>query len=218
MKKRLLLIVPIILLCMMVLVKQTDAGYPTLNLTSDSKTIYAGQKTQLKVGGVKASKIKWTTSNKKVATVSKKGVVTGVAKGKATVKGKYRGVVFSVKFVVKEQAKSYQQLLCKDGNIKIYLKEVKNGEIYLTFVNNGDIDYHLNVEYMSFGGETYYSSTISWEKLFAGQSKTLKLGFYDDNYEEIPYSFDGGKISGQFNYWNFDEEVDEYLKFEKTIK
>ena len=220
MKKRLLLIVPIIAICMLIFVKQTDAGYPTFTLTSDAKTISAGQKTQLKVGGVKASKIKWTTSNKKVATVSKKGVVTGVSAGKATVTGKYRGVQFKVKFTVAEKTKTYNKLLCKDKNISVYLKEIKNGFAYLEVKNNSDIDFIFYDDYFVINGETYYDMSI-YDTMYAGLSRTLKVFRYDENYNEDNCGFSAGKIKGQFEYYGYDareNRIEGKLKFSTTIK
>lgn len=223
MKKRLLLIVPIVILCMMVFVKQTDAGYPTLNLTSDSKTISAGQKTQLKVGGVKASKIKWTTSNKKVATVSKKGIVTGVSEGKATVTGKYRGVKFTVKFTVLPLSKKYNKLLCEDDNISIYLEKIENGKIFLKFENNSSNDFKISSEYITLNDESYYRSNVSYTEIYSGLSRSVRLELYGDDYDAIPYSFSSGNLSAQFNYWDYssdytDEWIDEKINFSTTIK
>lgn len=60
-----------------------------LKLNKTSVSIEVGAKTTLKVKSAtpsKASKsVKWTTSNKKVATVTSKGVVKGVKAGKATI-------------------------------------------------------------------------------------------------------------------------------------
>lgn len=220
MKKRLLLIFPIIVFCVMIFARQTDAGYPTLNLTNDTKIISAGQKTQLKVGGVKASKIKWTTSNKNVAAVSKKGVVTGVSTGKATVKGKYRGVEFKVKFIVVEDNKIYNKLLCKDKNIAVYLKEIKDGFAYLEVRNNSDVDFIFYNNYFVINGETYYDMSI-YDTIYAGLSRTLKVFRYDEKYNEDNCGFSAGNIKAQFEYYGYDKKenrIEGKLKFNKTIK
>ena len=223
MKKRLLLIVPIIALCMLIFVKQTDAGYPTFTLTSDAKTISAGQKTQLKVGGVKSNKIKWTSSNKKVASVSKKGVVTGVSSGNATIKGKYRGVEFKVKFTVLPSSKKYNKLLCEDDNITIYLEKIENGKIFLKFENNSSHDFKISSEYITLGDESYYKSNISYTEIYSGLSRSVRLELYNDDYNAVPYSFSSGTLSAQFNYWDYssdysDEWIDEKINFSTTIK
>lgn len=57
-------------------------------VTTKKQTVKKGKKVTLKVSKspvTAAGAVKWTTSNKKVATVSKKGVVKGIKKGKATI-------------------------------------------------------------------------------------------------------------------------------------
>ena len=56
----------------------------TVKLNRTKATIYVGKKVQLKLINNK-KKIKWSTSNKKIATVSKKGKVKGIKSGKATI-------------------------------------------------------------------------------------------------------------------------------------
>ena len=64
------------------------AAAPKLN--AKKMTVLAGKTKQLKVKNTKA-KVKWSTSNKKVALVSKKGVVKGRKEGKATITAKVSG-------------------------------------------------------------------------------------------------------------------------------
>ncbi len=62
----------------------------SITIKKSTSTIYTTQKLQLKAvvlpKDASYTSVKWTTSNKKVATVSSKGVVTGVGKGKVTIK------------------------------------------------------------------------------------------------------------------------------------
>ena len=62
-------------------------------------TILVSKSVQLKIQGKK--KVKWSSSNKKVAKVSKTGKVTGVKPGKATIKAKVKKKTFKCKVVVK---------------------------------------------------------------------------------------------------------------------
>ena len=59
----------------------------SIKLGKSSTTINKGKTETLHaiVSGAKASDVKWKSSNKKIATVSSKGVVKGVNKGKATI-------------------------------------------------------------------------------------------------------------------------------------
>ena len=51
-----------------------------IKLNCTKKTIYEGDTFKLKITGTK-KKVKWSSSNKKVATVSSKGVVKGIDGG-----------------------------------------------------------------------------------------------------------------------------------------
>lgn len=53
---------------------------------------------------VKNSKVKWGSKNKKIAKISKKGVVTGVKKGTTKIYAKYKGVKYWRKIVVKKKS------------------------------------------------------------------------------------------------------------------
>lgn len=203
---------------MILFIQNTDAGYPTLNLTSDFKTISTGEKTQLKVGGVKANKIKWTSSNKNVATVSKKGVVTGISAGNATITGKYRGVQFKVKFTVTEKVQTYNKLLCKNDYLSVYLKEIKNGKIFLEIKNKSKHDFYAYTDYIQLNDEIYYTGGIS-ETFYAGLSKTVELKLVDENYDNIDYHFTKGKFKGQLTHYATEESINPNdLKFSTTIK
>lgn len=69
-----------------------------------SKTILSvkkGKTTTIKATAMPAGKITYTSSNKKVATVTSKGVVKGIKKGKATITVKANGKTIKVKVTVK---------------------------------------------------------------------------------------------------------------------
>ena len=71
---------------------------PTFTLTKSSATIAKGKTTTIKSKAAPASKVTYISSNKKVATVTGKGVVKGIRKGKATITVKCNGI--TKKFVV----------------------------------------------------------------------------------------------------------------------
>lgn len=66
------------------------------SISIDVKKTYA-----LKVSGTK-QKIKWSSSNRKIATVSPKGVVKGINPGKCTVTAKYGNKKLTCKVTVKK--------------------------------------------------------------------------------------------------------------------
>lgn len=74
-------------------------------------TYYVGQKQQwwmtLNFKKVNNKKVKWKSSNKKVATVSKKGVIKAKKKGKAKITAKYKKNTLVIKITVKENLPVY---------------------------------------------------------------------------------------------------------------
>ena len=71
---------------------------PTFTLTKSSATIAKGKTTIIRSKATPVSTVTYTSSNKKVATVTGKGVVKGISKGKATITVKCNGI--TKKFVV----------------------------------------------------------------------------------------------------------------------
>ena len=83
---------------------------PTINVSAAKKvklnktkvTIYVGKTVTLKLRSNKR-KVKWSSSNKKVATVSKKGKVKGKKAGKATITAKVGKKKYKCKITVKKK-------------------------------------------------------------------------------------------------------------------
>ena len=74
-----------------------------VKLNKTKATVYVGKTVQLRLKNNK-KKVRWSTSNKKVARVSKKGKVTGKKKGKATVTAKIGKKKYKCKIIVKKKA------------------------------------------------------------------------------------------------------------------
>ncbi|MGN0312016.1 MAG: Ig-like domain-containing protein [Lachnospiraceae bacterium] len=72
-----------------------------LEVSQTSLTVKKGKKVTIKATATPNSKITYTSSNKKVATVTSKGVVKGIKKGKATITVKANGKTIKVKVTVK---------------------------------------------------------------------------------------------------------------------
>lgn len=71
--------------------------------TSMKKTLYVGQTLKLYVIGAKKKKVKWKSTNKKVAKVSKKGKVKALKAGKATIIAKVGKKKLKCKLTVKKR-------------------------------------------------------------------------------------------------------------------
>lgn len=74
----------------------------TIKLNKTKVSIGVGKTFQLKLKGTK-KKVTWTSSNKKIATVSNKGKVKGIKKGSATIKAKVSGKTYSAKVTVSQR-------------------------------------------------------------------------------------------------------------------
>ena len=100
-KKRWLFLVAMLVAVMMLPITANAAA--KLKLNKKSVTLEVGKTVQLKVKGTKA-KVKWSTSNKAVAAVSKKGKVSAKSAGSATIKAKVGKKIFKCKVTVNAPA------------------------------------------------------------------------------------------------------------------
>ena len=93
----------------------------TLKLNKSKAKITAGDTLKLKVKGAKG-KVSWSTNNKKVASVSKKGIVKGKNSGKATITAKIAGKKLKCKVTVKKATEkiSVEQITLSNSTLDIY--------------------------------------------------------------------------------------------------
>lgn len=130
--------------------KQAFAIGKAVYLESTSVTMYAGGTKQLQmyVGAAPISASGWSSSNKKVATVSKKGVVTAKKTGKATITCKTGfGFNLSCKITVKKKMeisgylnKSYKKLAKKAPEAtyqNAYMDPAGVGNVYVFQTSHG---------------------------------------------------------------------------------
>lgn len=72
-----------------------------LKVAKNALTVKKGKTTKIKATTTPAAKVTYKSSNKKIATVTNKGVVKGVKKGKTTITVKANGKTVKVKVTVK---------------------------------------------------------------------------------------------------------------------
>jgi len=109
---------------------------PKLKVTVNKSTIIAGKNVKLTIKGAKG-KVSYTTSNNKIATVSKKGKVTAKKAGKVVITVKsaatanYNAATAKITIKVKPKTTSISKVTSPDkGQIKITWKKNKTGDAY----------------------------------------------------------------------------------------
>lgn len=151
--KRIAAVVLIMLLSVMSVPIQTRAA---VILNATSKTMSIGEKATLKVYGA-TSKVKWTSSNKKVATVTQKGKVTAKSAGTATIKAKVSKKTLKCKITVKKPKKTYKsKVIYEDENAIITFTGISGDEgnyrIDLMVENLSKRDIEIQVDDLSING------------------------------------------------------------------
>lgn len=102
----------------------SEAAAVKLNKTS--ATVLVSKTVQLKVMNTKKS-VKWSTSNKKVATVSQKGLVKGKKIGKATVTAKIGKKKYTCKITVKAGLNTTKKTLTTGDTFQLKLYGASKG-------------------------------------------------------------------------------------------
>ena len=139
MKKRIIALFTFLALIISVvcIMPDSNAGIQTLNLSKQTKEIKVGESFQLSMNGVKASSIKWKSSKPSVASVSKKGVVKGLKAGTTNITGKYKSLQFTIKVTVIQTLKNNKKgkLIFSDSSAELYYTGIKTeyGQSYLSF-------------------------------------------------------------------------------------
>lgn len=141
---------------------QQKAAKPKLSCSK--KTIYKGQTKVLKVKNV-SGKVKWKSSNKKVATVNSYGQVTGKKKGKATITATVNGKKLKCAVTVKEISKAKREKVAKQYAKKI-VKKYTNSKmtrlekahalfLYLAGTTYTQLDQSESAYKKNYGNEAY---------------------------------------------------------------
>ena len=187
-------------------VEKAVAKKKKIALSKTKATLTVGKKLTLKLKNATASKVKWSSSNKKVATVAK-GVVKAKKAGKVTIKAKYKGKTYSCVVTVKKAANQQVKAFNK---LKKFITE--------------------NGEQQTVGGKTasvyeWTNGGITYQFIYYGKDKNIWLQSYsfidgDNNGKDFMAQFVRFKSKGNA-YCEFGSYTgDHTLKFgaKKTFK
>ena len=149
----------VIMICGSVLpVSQIKTTQAAVRLNRYSVELVEGKTFQLKLKSNSKKKITWTSKNKKVATVNKKGLVTAVKAGKTKIIAKQGNYSFTCSIIVKPdylKNVSYEIMDYKERkDTDAYLVKVVNDnncniEVSFTLKYYDENDFYLEDEYYS---------------------------------------------------------------------
>lgn len=157
----------------------------TINKTSIALTKSKNYKLKLKNN---KQKIKWTSSNKKIATVSKKGTVKGISNGSTKITAKVGKKKYSCNVYVGKK-------IFENKYIKLYYTGISNK--YLTFAVTNKVSHKLDVSMTSTSvdGKTLTSSNIAnidstCSYLKKGQTKKLiyKIKLKNTSHKKLAFT------------------------------
>ncbi len=131
-------------------------------INKKTATVTVGKTITLKVTGTK-KKVKWTSGNRKIATVSSKGKVKGIKAGTVKIKAKVNKKTYTCKVTVKKKV---------SGSPSAATKKYNAGEYSITKVHKGEGTYYDrvspgagNLDYLE---KNYYTVAMNHEDYMNG--------------------------------------------------
>ena len=137
-------------------------------------TAYRGISSSNKIVGA-TGKVKWTSSNKKIATVSSKGSIKGKKFGTCYVYAKYKGTKYKCKVIVKRYKPKYKnELIDYDTRDNAFYIEVKNtGRKTINIYSTNAIA--IDVDYKSYDRKLKLSGGKTYIKIAPGKTKEIRF-------------------------------------------
>ena len=181
--KKLLAFMLAVLICVTFISPNIYAA--TIKLNKTKITIDEGKSYTLKVSGTKET-VKWSTSNKKIATVSTKGVVKGVKEGTATITAAVNKKKLTCKVTVKDVLTEKEAA----KNISYELTET-NDRLVVELKNNNKVSLYakVNVTYLDENGDMLSTQEDGIYTFQANKEAALTFSYpHDSNYNKVDYS------------------------------
>lgn len=202
-----------------IVVKGTAASSATIKLNKTKLTLTVGETASLKLKSAKASKVKWSSKNKKIATVSQKGLVKGKKKGTAKIIAKYKKKTYKCTVTVKAKPESgnltryqaYDRVVKKAKANKSVLKDpITGGTIYVLPLGGTSslkiwepfdktkgymefITSYPNGTYVDGGKTVERAEDTLWLRHYRSAEKKDYVSFY------APYDEDGIQADGEYS-------------------
>lgn len=178
-----------IMICIMAMALPVSASAAKVNY--GKQFVSVGHKLQLKVNE-KSKKVKWSTSNRKVATVNKKGLVVGKKTGTVKITAKsgknvytWKVYVKANKFVAINQNPETWSYNCNWPTYNVLQMYYKNGKLY----TKGFMANTTNFDYTKIVARVEIFDRVSGTKIASKNvvyNKLLSAGTY--RYENITFN------------------------------
>ena len=168
----------------------TESKAAKMKLNKSSVTVAVGKKLSLKVKGT-TKKVSWTTSKKAIASVSKKGVVTGKKVGKATITAKVGAKKFRCKVTVKKSSKVKNVSTTKlASKCSFTVKKYKKGVLLSVKNNNSQTIDELRAVYTlkTSSGKVIETGRDGFDFLEAGKTRDIVINFEQEQLAVIDTS------------------------------
>ncbi len=126
--------------------KDTNGKTAVVSISEKKLKLNVGSKYTLKLSGASAT-VRWESSNRKVATVSQKGVVKAKGIGRATITASLNGKKYKCKVTVKEKNKvntEYIYAYVGDKALKIKLADNSSAAAFAEYLSEGDVSIKMS--------------------------------------------------------------------------
>lgn len=172
-----------------------------VKLSKSSLTLDVGKSATLKVTGTK-SKVKWSSSNKRIATVTSKGKVTAKQAGSTTITAKVGNKALKCKVTAKEQFSASEAT----KKISVTLQDTGSGVVAILKNNNKvAVSVEAKMAYYSNGKMIDTASDSNYVFESGEECALFFYAPYDSDYNNI--SYDDYKITlsiEKANYASYD--------------
>ena len=208
-KKILAFVLTLALIVTMIPLYQASAATKKTKLNKKKATIYVGKTVKLKVKNNKTkNKVKWSSKNKKVATVNKKGKVKGKKAGKTTIIAKVGKKKYKCKVTVKSNpANNNSTNNNQSNNNQSNNNQVPGGNsgvVTTTKPSSGNNSNQTQAPTTApqvtqapttapQGGQTTPNTTTPPVTTTPAQTETTKASSGSAIYDNVPYLADGAK-------------------------
>ena len=189
-KKNIAIVLSFVLAAASIAMPSTESKAAKMKLNKSSVTVAVGKKVSLKVKGT-TKKVRWTTSKKAIASVSKKGVVTGKKAGKATITAKVGAKKFRCKVTVKKSSKVKNVSTTKlASKCSFTVKKYKKGVLLCVKNNNSQTIDELRAVYTlkTSSGKVIETGRDGFDFLEAGKTRDIVINLEQEQLSVIDTS------------------------------